>query len=96
LQRFTYHFVVAVWSVKQAESPRMINVFGYVLEVLAVLMFIGAFRDARRWDFFEKHGVLTAKGNRDVVIIRAAAVAIRVFLGAVFLLLGLWMVGAFH
>ena len=45
---------------------------------------------------FEKHGVLTAKGDRDVVIIRAAAVAIRVFLGAVFLLLGLWMVGAFH
>ena len=60
----------------------MINVFGYVLEVLAVLMFIGAFREARRREFFEKQGVLTVKGKRDVVIIKSSGSSYPCFLGS--------------
>ncbi|MGO8944614.1 MAG: hypothetical protein ACLQJ7_13190 [Syntrophobacteraceae bacterium] len=70
------------------------KVFGYIIEMLAALMFISALREAKRRDFLDDHG--TAKGMKYARKMRAVAVGIRVVSGGTLLMVGLWMVGAFR
>jgi hypothetical protein len=69
------------------------NFLGYILEVVAICMFISAFRFAKH-DFLNH--ILTEKGKRDTAILRAVAVVSRVIIGFILFTVGLWMVGAFH
>jgi hypothetical protein len=70
------------------------NLFGYVIEVLAIFIFISAFRHARRKDFLDDHG--TVNGKKYAANMRMVAVGSRLVLAVVLLVVGLWMVGAFR
>jgi len=70
------------------------NVLGCVLEVVAVWMFISAFRHTKHRDFLDDYG--TEKGKKYAAIMKAVAVGSRLVIGIILLLVGLWMVGAFR
>jgi hypothetical protein len=70
------------------------KVLGYVLEMLAVFMFISTLREVKHKEWLADHG--TAKGKRYAIYMKAVAVGIRCVCGTVLLIVGLWMVGAFR
>jgi len=67
---------------------------GYVLEMLAVFMFISAVRHAARRDFLDDHG--TDKGKKYAGTMRAVSVGSRIVCGLILLFVGLRLIGAFR